>query len=233
MKQLIEDYKKRLRTANEAILDFKTGNTGSENDIKKFVRLTTKASEYRTFIAELERALCASENVQNDNKSNPIDETPQLISRIDFSTLRTQKKTLIDIIDQYELNKNVMVSKLLKESEASDLNGILNLIDSIQDFACDVMGMNPIDVFDFEVEESREDVVKSEDSYKLIDSRKLTDPVIKNIITRKKQGIDCTEEESAEIKGYLRELKMPDEQHLVGDIQSLFPQEYGEYLDET
>lgn len=50
---------------------------------------------------------------------------------------------------------------------------------------------------------------------------------IKAIIERKKLGQDCTEEESAEIKGYLRE-----EKPLVADIQYWFPQEYGEYFDE-
>ena len=226
MKQLIEDYKKKIETLTNDLRLYKS--TGSINDIKKVERLTTKLFEYRAFVVELERL-----NVQNDNKSNPIvlitDETPQLISRIDFTTLRTQKKTLIKIIDQYELNKNVMVSK---ESEALDLCGILNLIDSIQDFAVDVMGLNPIDIFDFELEESREDVIKPEDVTKLTYSV-ITDDVINNIIERKKQGIDCTEEESAEIKGWLRELKLPEEQTHVATIQLLFPIEYGEFLDEV
>lgn len=231
MKQLIEDYKRRIKTIENDLRLYKS--TGSINDIKKVERLTTKLFEYRAFVVELERLNVQNENVQNDNKSNPIvlitDETPQLISRIDFTTLRTQKKTLIKIIDQYELNKNVMVSK---ESEALDLCGILNLIDSIQDFAVDVMGLNPINVFDFELEESREDVIKPEDVTKLTYSV-ITDDVINNIIERKKQGIDCTEEESAEIKGWLRELKLPEEQTHVATIQLLFPIEYGEFLDEV
>ena len=231
MKQLIEDYKRRIKTIENDLRLYKS--TGSINDIKKVERLTTKLFEYRAFVVELERLNVQNENVQNDNKSNPIvlitDETPQLISRIDFTTLRTQKKTLIKIIDQYELNKNVMVSK---ESEALDLCGILNLIDSIQDFAVDVMGLNPIDIFDFELEESREDVIKPEDVTKLTYSV-ITDDVINNIIERKKQGIDCTEEESAEIKGWLRELKLPEEQTHVATIQLLFPIEYGEFLDEV
>ena len=55
---------------------------------------------------------------------------------------------------------------------------------------------------------------------------------ISEIIERKKQGIDCSEEESAEIKGYLKEFKLPHEQPVVADIQELFPQEFGEVLDE-
>jgi len=211
MKQLIEDYKKKIETLANDLRLYKS--TGSINDIKKVERLTTKLFEYRAFVIDLERI---ERNVQPD-------ETPQLISRIDFTTLRTQKKTLIEIIDDME-KKNAEYYK----NETSDLSGILNLIDAIQDYAVDVVGLNPIDVFDFEFEESREDVVKSNKS-DLLDNEEL---YVKDIIARKKQGIDCTEEESAEIKGYLRELKMPDEQHLIGDIQSLFPQEYGEYLDE-
>jgi hypothetical protein len=56
--------------------------------------------------------------------------------------------------------------------------------------------------------------------------------IIKAILERKRNGVDCTEAESAEIKGYLREYKLPEEQSIVAEIQELFPQEYGEYLDE-
>jgi hypothetical protein len=59
-----------------------------------------------------------------------------------------------------------------------------------------------------------------------------TEPIY-GIIERKKQGIDCTEAESAEIKGWLRELKLPFEQPTIAEVQLLFPQEYGEFLDEV
>jgi hypothetical protein len=162
MKQLIEDYKRRLKNIDEVIKEFKSN--GSVNDLKKEVRLNTKASEYRTFIVELEHALSEKENVkspwgvivQGENVQPDTiqpDQTPKLVSLIDFSLLRTQKKTLIEMIDDFE-KRGVEPDKLI------DLDGILNLIDSIQDFATDVMGLNPIDIFDFELEESREDVVK-------------------------------------------------------------------------
>jgi hypothetical protein len=67
--------------------------------------------------------------------------------------------------------------------------------------------------------------------YTLKDLRTAIDPIY-GIIKRKKEGIDCTEEESAEIKGWLRELKLPFEQPTISEIQLLFPQEYGEFLDE-
>jgi hypothetical protein len=59
MKELIEDYKRRLETVNELIKTDK--NNGSTNDIKRRERYITKASEYRAFIAEMER-LVASRN---------------------------------------------------------------------------------------------------------------------------------------------------------------------------
>jgi len=59
-----------------------------------------------------------------------------------------------------------------------------------------------------------------------------TQDLIYGIIERKKNGIDCTEKESAEIKGWLRELKLPFEQPTISEVQSLFPQEYGEFRDE-
>ena len=53
MKQLIEDYKRRLKTVGE-IIDA-TSNTGSINDQKKLERLMTKQGMINTIIAELER----------------------------------------------------------------------------------------------------------------------------------------------------------------------------------
>ena len=55
MKELIEDYQHRLQTITEVIKT--TTNNGSQNDIAKMARLNAKASEYRTFIGELERVL--------------------------------------------------------------------------------------------------------------------------------------------------------------------------------
>jgi hypothetical protein len=58
---------------------------------------------------------------------------------------------------------------------------------------------------------------------------------IKEIIERKKNGVDCTEEESAELKGFLKEfIPLPESSdiQMIEDIQLLFPMEYGEALDE-
>lgn len=64
---------------------------------------------------------------------------------------------------------------------------------------------------------------------------------IKQIINRKKSGIDCTESESAEIKGFLKELftsVMKGRLYyyknvaLITDIEDFLPLEYGEALSE-
>ena len=60
--------------------------------------------------------------------------------------------------------------------------------------------------------------------------------LINEILHDKKQGIDCTEDESAYIKGWLRETIIKPEdgsQQVLEEIQLLFPIEYGEYLSES
>jgi hypothetical protein len=52
---LLEDYQRRLSTVTNMIANNK--NNGSINDNKKAERLSTKQSEYRAFIAELEKTL--------------------------------------------------------------------------------------------------------------------------------------------------------------------------------
>lgn len=49
MKELLEDYRRRLKTVNEMI-----ANTKADDSIT-LERLNTKAGDYRTFIVELER----------------------------------------------------------------------------------------------------------------------------------------------------------------------------------
>lgn len=59
---------------------------------------------------------------------------------------------------------------------------------------------------------------------------------IKKIVVRKKLGQDCTEDESAKIKMWLKEtipLIGSSDIDIIEDIQNLFPLEYGEALDES
>lgn len=57
--------------------------------------------------------------------------------------------------------------------------------------------------------------------------------IIKEIIRRKKLGIDSTETESAEIKGWLCELNMSAEKlQMIYEVQEYFSIEVGEFIDE-
>ena len=258
-KRRIEDYKRRI-AAMKLELNSNYGNSIKDN-IEKQERLIATILNYETFIPELEHELTLSkkkeyydnlqkENVQaenfddlgredktnspdnnnsnspdNNKTNNPIVQTdnfPDFIARVDFSILRTQKASLIEIIDEFE--SEIEFETDYAKERNTNLIGILNLIDALQDYAVDIVGMNPIDVFDIGFEESREDVIKT-------DKLDNVDIMINGIIIRKKQGIDCTEEESAIIKDYLRELKSPSEQAIVANIQLLFPKEYSEYLE--
>jgi len=71
------------------------------------------------------------------------------INKIDFTTLRGQKKTLLDVITKLE-------EGCKDQLEIDDLTGILHLIDAIQDYAVDELGVPEMHVFDFELEEERE-----------------------------------------------------------------------------
>jgi hypothetical protein len=67
-------------------------------------------------------------------------ETPEFLNNIDWSLLRSQKRELLE---------------LTKEASDNNLTGIVYLIDAIQDYAVDEMGINPVLVYDFELEETR------------------------------------------------------------------------------
>ena len=56
MEQLLEDYKRRLETVNESLNSLEDGGVTKSLEIT-YRRLETKASCYRTFIAELEREI--------------------------------------------------------------------------------------------------------------------------------------------------------------------------------
>lgn len=67
------------------------------------------------------------------------------IKKIDFTSLRTQKSTLIEVMNT-----------VTTVEQAQQLEGILHLIDAIQDYAVDELGVPEMHVFDFELEEERE-----------------------------------------------------------------------------
>ena len=75
-------------------------------------------------------------------------ETPEFIKKIDWSELRNQKRLLLETIN------NDNVSPEHKEA----LEGILALVDAIQDYAVDeAQIVKAVDAYDFELEESRDE----------------------------------------------------------------------------
>lgn len=65
--------------------------------------------------------------------------------------------------------------------------------------------------------------------------------IVKQILARKRNGIDCTETESAELKGFLRylfgrarrgKLYHSSNISIISSIEELFPIEYSELLSE-
>jgi hypothetical protein len=67
---------------------------------------------------------------------------------IDWSELRNQKRTLLETI---EWLNNFPANPISKQ-----LDGIVHLIDALQDYAVDELGINENSIFDFEDEEKRE-----------------------------------------------------------------------------
>jgi hypothetical protein len=66
-------------------------------------------------------------------------ETKDFFKRIDWVALKNQKLTLLNAIDMY----------LPYHTASNDLTGILHLLDAIQDFAVDELGIPEKDVFCF------------------------------------------------------------------------------------
>jgi hypothetical protein len=75
--------------------------------------------------------------------------TPYFIEKIDWSELRNQKTLLLETIN------NKAVSPMHKEA----LEGILNTLDALQDYAVDEMDIDPMHVFDYEQEDVRDGYV--------------------------------------------------------------------------
>jgi len=86
--------------------------------------------------------------------------TPEWIKRIDWTDLRGQKTVLIKLADAIRNTlpqpNTDMVAILVPKDTEDVLEGILSLIDALQDYAVDELGVPEMHVFDFELEEERE-----------------------------------------------------------------------------
>lgn len=83
--------------------------------------------------------------------------SPEVLRKIDWTELRGQKTVLLKLIDEIEKhNENPTVGLVVPRETVEPLDGILNLIDALQDYAVDEMGISSMLVFDFEEEDNRE-----------------------------------------------------------------------------
>jgi len=107
MRTLIEDYERRLKTAEETIAT--TTNTGSDNDIAKMARLNAKASEYRTFIAELYKAeRRAHEQIEQQQKEEQ--EKIELLCHLYYRYKKTEDQEIRDYL------KTIKIVKMEKQA---------------------------------------------------------------------------------------------------------------------
>ena len=81
-------------------------------------------------------------------KDTELEMYPDLLNNIDWSELRNQKKELLLTIEYVEK---------INPELAERLTGILNLIDSIQDYAVDELNIDANLVFDIDLEEKRDE----------------------------------------------------------------------------
>lgn len=64
------------------------------------------------------------------------------IKKIDFEKLKAQKAIFINMIQDWGESDDPQ-----QKSDANEVEGLLSLIDSIQDYAVDVLGIKESDVF--------------------------------------------------------------------------------------
>lgn len=78
---------------------------------------------------------------------------PRFLSKMNWSLLRLQKSTLLEVIQDYKDRRRYALDSQDKETAENheetirDLEGILNLIDAIQDYAVDGMGYSEKTIF--------------------------------------------------------------------------------------
>ena len=115
-----------------------------------------RAADFVTVWQPLENSVSVDEMIHliEDSISEP--EVPEILQKIDWTDLRGQKTTLLQTIDFLEKSGIKFDETVDVKQITDDLTGILHLIDSLQDFAVDEMGVNSIHVFDFEEEENRD-----------------------------------------------------------------------------
>lgn len=71
-------------------------------------------------------------------------EFPEFINYINWSQLKDQKKTLFDLLNKLENSNSTDV-----DNDIDNLNGLISLVDSIQDYAVNELEYDEDEIFDF------------------------------------------------------------------------------------
>lgn len=85
------------------------------------------------------------EVIENSATGSDLEDQPEFIKKMDWKLLRKQKLSLLSAIEHAESTGN--------NEYCDDLNGILNMIDALQDYAVDELGIDEAEWDDLEVEE--------------------------------------------------------------------------------
>jgi len=126
--------------------------------------------------------------------------TPYFIEKIDWSELRNQKTALINHIEFLRKDQSEVNQIKTKNELADHLEGLLGLIDAVQDYAVDEIGLNPYDIFDFEMEDGRdEESNESTDSASSGQFETLAFPVIRRVFAKLLAKEELFAREQAEI----------------------------------
>jgi hypothetical protein len=93
------------------------------------------------------------EVIENSAKGSDEPEMPEFIKKIGWEDLKGQKLVLLKLIDEIEKCKLPDAILTVPVEAAEALNGILHLIDSLQDYAVDECGLEENKVFDLHPDE--------------------------------------------------------------------------------
>jgi hypothetical protein len=74
-------------------------------------------------------------------------EVPEFIEKTNWELLRGQKTVLLKLVNEIEKQKTSTAIISMPKETAEVLDGIINFLDSIQDYAVDIAGKDEVDVF--------------------------------------------------------------------------------------
>ena len=89
---------------------------------------------------------CDSYEDDEDDITEPV-VVPEFIKEIDFKMLREQKSLLLKIIDICQGANDLTSDEIAILSKADELDGIVHLLDALQDYCTDEAGIDETEVF--------------------------------------------------------------------------------------